>query len=403
MRRENLNSFLEFGYFLDYKNQSYKIDLSNTHREEYINSTEEELVDEGIRVWEETINSQFNLNDKHVVPLSGGIDSRAILATLLKFTEAKNIYTFTYGTPGTLDFEIGNQIAKKVGTNHHKLPLTEYSYQLDDLIDISKRVDHQTALFMHGPVDVIDKEFKNSTVWSGAIIDVFFGRHQHNKKANNWNDAILNSFKENQYVKSIKLSNCDYDDYKKLVEYDTRFENDFELEHIIDLMNRQTKYIAPHVLMKGLNYKVLFNSTLSDFANSVPYKYRENQFLYKKMFMKAYPELFSLRTKSNLGLSLDASSQAIFLKRVQNKVSRTFGLSKNSGVNYLDFNEKIRTKKDLRDIICSSVIDLKKRDIIDWINIDSILSDHLSGKADFADALIVLASLEIHIKSGLKL
>lgn len=403
MKNENLNSFLDFGYFLDYKNPSYKIDFGNTNKEQYIDSTEDELIDDGIRLWEKTIDDQFNLNKRHVVPLSGGIDSRAILATLLKYTDANNIDTFTYGTPGTLDYEIGCEIAQKVGTNHHKFPLTEHTYKLDDLINTSKRVDHQTMLFMHGPVDIIDKEFKNTNIWSGAIIDVFFGRHHHKKTATNWNDAILNSFAENQYVKSIKLANCDYGDYIKLVEYDSELEKSFELEHIIDLMNRQVKYIAPHVLMNGLDYKVLFNSELSSFANSIPDKYRDNQRLYKKMFIKAYPELFSIRTKSNFGLCLDATRQAIFLKRAQNKIFRTFGFSKNSDVNYLDFNEKIRNKKDLRGVVSSSVIDLKNRNIIDWINIESILNDHLSGKGNFSDALIVLASLEIHLKSGLRL
>lgn len=403
MKRANLNSFLEFGYFLDYKNPLYKIDFSNTNKKQYVEYTEEELINEGIMCWEKTIEKKFNLNDKHVVPLSGGVDSRAILATLLKFTEAKNIYTFTYGTPGTLDYDIGNEIAKKAGTNHHKLPLTEYDYKLDDLIDISKRIDHQTMLFLHGPVDIIDKEFKDSNVWSGTIIDVFFGRHAHSKKANNWDDAILNSFKENQYVKSTKLTNCDYSDYKNLVEYDARFEDVFEKEHIIDLMNRQIKFIAPHVLMNGLKYTVLFNSELSDFANSIPTKYREDQYLYKKMFTKAYPELFSMRTKSNYGLSLDASSLSVFYKRVQDKMLTTVGFNNNQGVNYLDFDDNIRNKKDLKSIISSNVLDLKKRDIIDWIDIENILNSHLSSKGNFADALIVLASLEIHLKSGLEL
>ena len=50
-----------------------------------------------------------------------------------------------------------------------------------------------------------------------------------------------------------------------------------------------------------------------------------------------------------------------------------------------------------------NVMDLKSRNIIDWIDIELILKNHLSNKGDFADALIVLASLEIHLKSGLKL
>ena len=34
-------------------------------------------------------------------------------------------------------------------------------------------------------------------------------------------------------------------------------------------------------------------------------------------------------------------------------------LSGGKGINYLDFNEKIRTKKDLKDVIINNVMDLK--------------------------------------------
>ena len=126
-------------------------------------------------------------------------------------------------------------------------------------------------------------------------------------------------------------------------------------------------------------------------------------YLYKKIFLKAYPELFNIRTKANFGLPIGASKNAIFMKRVQDKVLRTLKLSSGKGINYLDFNEKIRTKEDLRTIIQNNVMDLKSRNIIDWIDIEKILKNHLSNKANHADALIVLASLEIHLKSGLEL
>jgi hypothetical protein len=41
--------------------------------------------------------------------------------------------------------------------------------------------------------------------------------------------------------------------------------------------------------------------------------------------------------------------------------------------------------------------------IIDWLDIEDMLKNYLSKKGNYADALIVLASLEIHLKSGLKL
>ena len=212
-------------------------------------------------------------------------------------------------------------------------------------------------------------------------------------------DAKINFIKKNLYVSSVDLTN-----FNDLIRSDLIDENLLTLDEQFDFQNRQTKYIAPHVLMKGYDYKLPFlYQPWIDFILSVDNKYRINQNLYNKILLHSFPKEFSYKTKTNFGLPLGASRNHIFLKRVQDKLLRTIGLSKGVGINYLDFNEKIKTKKDLRDIIRMNLMDLKQRNIIDWIDIEEILNNHLLNKGNFADALIVLVSLEIHLKSGLKL
>jgi len=403
----NLNSFLKFGYFLDYKNPNITFDFSGIDKEKYKNVTEDELVDIGIKLWKEAIQKQFNPNEKHVVPLSGGLDSRAILATLLEFTKAENIYTYTFGTPKTLDFDIGNLLAKKVGTNHTKYPLTEYKYDVEELIDISKRIDHQTLLFLHPPVSEIDRLFSDFNVWSGTIIDVFFGRHTHIQKANSWENAINNSFKENEFVTSIDLTNVEDEQYFKFINYDDDLKDTLVLEHVIDLLNRQLKFIAPHVLMKGYKYKLLLDKSLTRFALSIDNSLLENQYLYKKMFLRGFPKLFSLPTKSNFGLPLNTGRVKVLGKRLVNKMKRIsnkfINIFPNPGINYIDFNEGIRNREDIKKIVYRNIMDLKQRKIVDWIDIDEIWKRHINKTADHADALLTLASLEIHLKAGKKI
>lgn len=403
MTLTNIRSFLEFGYFLDYVNPDFQVDFSSTDKAKYQDMPEEEMLDTGIRFWKEAMQEQYVSGEQHVVPLSGGLDSRAILATLLESFEAKDIMTYTYGTPGTYDWDIGNDIARRVGTNHHKLPLADYNYNTLALVDISKRIQRQTVLFHHGAIDYIDKVFSGAIIWSGAVIDVFFGRHNHKNLATNWNNAILNSFTENQYVKSTSLTKGKYQEYIGLVDYDPAMKGILELEHVIDLMNRQTKFVAPHVLMKGMRHNNLLRDKLTAFACSIPNHHRKDQSFYKKMFLRSFPELFSLPTKTSYGLPLNASATKLLFARAQNRIARTFGLIADRNTNYMDFNEKIRSKDDLKHVIKSNVLDLKKRNIIDWIDVDQVLGNHLAKRGDHADALIVLASLEIHFKSGLQL
>lgn len=403
----NLNSFLKFGYFLNYKFPSYEVDFSNCNPVLYEYYKEEELLKKGIHLWNKTINSQFNLNQKHVVPLSGGLDSRAILGTLLKYTDASNIHTYTFGTPGSYDFDIGNQIARTVGTKHYNFDLTKSKYDQTNLLSVSKRIDHQTLLFLHPPTEILDDLYSDFNIWSGTIIDVFFGRHFHENISRNLNDAILNSFKENIYVKSIDLTNINERLFFKYVDYDSSVFKIHDIEHIIDLQNRQLKFIAPHVLMKGFQYKTLLNKEFTDFALSINKKYYNKQSFYIKMLLNEFPFLFSFPNKTNYGLSFKPSKKDLFnsfFKRGISFLKRKINLKFfDPGINYIDFNSGIRERKDLNEIIYNNLMDLKNRKIIDWIDFDKLWYNHNILKKDHSDALLTLSSLEIHLKAGKKL
>lgn len=202
----------------------------------------------------------------------------------------------------------------------------------------------------------------------------------------------MNILKEDVEYEQI-FYNYQYLD-KSLISYDEQI----VFENIVK------KFEAPHVTMKGFNYKtpILYDKWI-DFILSIPNNYRVNQYLYKEILLNTFPKEFSYKTKTNKGLPLKASNTRIFVKRVQDKLLRISGLGINGGINYLDFNKQIREKADLREIFKNNIMDLKSRNIIDWIDIEKILQDHLSKRGNYADALIVLASLEIHLKSGLKL
>lgn len=397
--QKNINSFLQLGYFLDYKNPNLSFDFSGVDKEKYAGATEQELIEEGSRLWLEAISASFRSNEKHLVPISGGLDSRAVLAGLLKHTDAKNIHTYTFGTPKTLDYEVGSYVAKKTSTKHTNFDLTQYQYTQEELEDISTRIDRQTILFHHPPVWQLDKEYKELELWSGFMGDPIAGSKLDTSL--NKAEEINKYLKSNLYTKSLSFG--ELNELAEIVEPAILDCNVLTPLEEIDFINRQLKFIAPHVLIDGFDYKLPFlNKDFFGFMLSIPNKYREGQYLYKEILLHTFPKEFSWKTKTNLGLPLRASPACHFFKKVENKIAHTMRL-KSKSINYLDFNYHIRNKPDLRAIISANVMDLKKRDIVNWIDPEKILNIHLSGKANYADALIVLASLEIHLKTGLKL
>lgn len=401
----NLNSFLKFGYFLNYKFPGYTVDFSGTDKLKYVNVPEDELIDIGVNLWNKAIEKQFITNEKHVVPLSGGLDSRAILGGLLKFTEAENIYTYTFGTPGTLDYDIGNYVAKKCGTKHINFSLTNHTFTLKEEIEFSKKIDHQTILFHHPPIFDLIKHYKDYNIWSGFMGDPIAGSHLMKYPSLTNEKAEQKFIDKNKFVKSTNLLNNKILN-NDLGQYFNQSLNQISitLDEWYDFNYRQLKYIAPHVLMKGFNYKTPFlDKEWFNFMLSVPERYRFKQNLYNKILIYSFPIIFSYKTKFNSGLPLQTNRLRLFSHKGLNFLKRKTGLFVNQGINYIDFDAGIRKRNDLNKLIYENIMDLKQRQIVEWIDIDKIWENHTNKKANHADALIVLASLEIHLKAGKKL
>ena len=130
--------------------------------------------------------------------------------------------------------------------------------------------------------------------------------------------------------------------------------------------------------MDGFNYKTPFvDEEWFSFILSIPSNYRENQYLYNQILINFFPNLFKYKTKHNHGLSLGANKIKIKVQKGLNFIKRKSSIFNDPYINYIDFNHGIRNRKDLNSIIYSSIMDLKERKIIDWINIDNIGKDIL--------------------------
>lgn len=400
----NLNSFLLLGYFVEYRNDEYKLDLSKINKSKYINYPLDELIDSGKQQFISCISNRYDSSRQNVIPLSGGLDSRAILGALLECTGSKNLYTYTYGVPGTYDYDIGNHIAKIIGTNHISLDLTKYKYSVQELIDVAKRTDYQTVLFHHPPLWELDSKFKDGVIWSGYIGDAIVGGHLKKIPSSSLNEAKIKYLNNRALVRNIHMINCTKKDISDLFTCDCINDKILSIDEQLLFQEGCQKFTAPNLLIKGYQYETPFiNNSWMDFCLSIDNKYRYNQGLYQYMLIKAFPNLFSIGTKNNHGLPITTNKSRIyfkgFLKRIKKNINKIHSIFKNPYMNYMDFGEAIRLRHDFYNIVYNNIMDLDRRNIIDWIDLKSLLKNHLNGQYDFGNALVILTSLELIFKA----
>ncbi len=400
----HLNSFLRLGFFLDYR-PKLTLDLSSVDPERYAGTHVEDLLRRQAELFRAAVVSRFESHRRHLIPLSGGLDSRAILAVLVECTEARNLHTCTFGTPGTYDYDLGCQVAQRLGTLHACYPLTEHVYTLAELLDVSSRIEHQTILFHHPPLADMERRFGGHVVWSGFLGDKLalppettVGDEQ----------AKLNFLGKNTYVRSTDLTRPGGAELSAALAIQPAVRSRLLLEEELNLRYRQLKFIAPHVLAAGFDYRTPFlDRELVDFMLSVPLSMRRGARFYRQFLSRTFPGLFDLGTKANEGLPLGARKPRVLYRKVRRKLQGAMGTHWTRGLdpmlNYLDFGPALRSRPDLRNLVSSSLADLEKRRVVDWIDLGSLWKRHLTGAVDHSDALIVLTSLEIHLKAGMKL
>jgi asparagine synthetase B (glutamine-hydrolysing) len=114
--------------------------------------------------------SQVSATEKILLPLSGGFDSRVILATVLEIIPADRLVTFTYGQPDTYDYEIGNKVAKDIGVRHVSFPLGYQDFSLENLLESCSDTGGQISFALEAPLRVYN-EMRNQgqTILSGNV------------------------------------------------------------------------------------------------------------------------------------------------------------------------------------------------------------------------------------------
>ncbi|MCG5525275.1 hypothetical protein LRB11_10075 [Ectothiorhodospira haloalkaliphila] len=361
----------------------------------------------------------------YIVPISGGWDSRLILAALRERTD--KIVAVTFGDPGQLDYEIGARVADVAQVNHVALRLSQ------TMVDWNVLKDSAYA----APWTYMPDAFFNSaayergrrsagpgaSAWSGFLGDPLTGGHYREgterespAKANEW-FAQSQRRVDPQYIGSPEVPTPH-------LPAPSDWHAPCGEREWLDFSVRQRGCIAPIVLgcpwqdwrsEQGVGWAGL--PMVTPFANvewasywlHAPRHLHKGQWLYRQMAEARFPTLFGLPSKYTWGVAKHqrALQRTLRLQHgIRNRIHRRFpSLPIRSRVmdNYIDFQRAFRQRDDYISVMEQAIAVLKQHEATPWLDLESIWDEHYRGKHDHSPALKILLGLAVNLDAnGLK-
>ncbi len=227
----------------------------------------------------DAIEKRIKHHNNIAVQISGGLDSRAILATVNK---EKIKLAYTFGNENTVDTIIARQVSKTKQIPHQVDDYTKDDFLADQKFKTIWMTDGQFDLFhMHASDGVrrLKEDHGCDVTINGYWGDVIFGEtflYRENLEA-----KMTPHIAAKYYKNWIKLQDCTDDFYD---------------------IDKRTAYIfssrGPRFISYGAHPNAIFflkpfmDNDIIDFIFSLPEEYRVNNALYSKAMIKTYPKYF---------------------------------------------------------------------------------------------------------------
>jgi asparagine synthase (glutamine-hydrolysing) len=240
--------------------------------------------------------------------LSGGLDSRVLLALMVDGSINDSLHSFTFGIPGCDDARFAEELAKRVGTKHHFFELKP-DYLIDKAEEGVRLTDGlKSCVHMHALATVEEEAKFAQVVFKGFLGDALMGGHLDRQL---WANYSKESFCQALFDKTCVLfSPSEYnrlftDEFQTLIEnasfdsFCTTLEASeaflvADRQNLFDLRYRQRRFILYGVELvrsRAVVRTPFCDNDLVEFMLSVPPGLRYDRYLMKEAFIQAYPDL----------------------------------------------------------------------------------------------------------------
>ncbi|MCD4727938.1 MAG: hypothetical protein K8R46_09770 [Pirellulales bacterium] len=322
---------------------------------------EREIAEELGRLFKESVRKRVNKNERIGITLSGGLDSRAILAAIPE--DYKPLHTFTFGQKGCDDIKIVSKVSKVKGAEHHALILSSDNWLMPRISGVWKSDGSFSLLHMHG-MEFYD-EYKSYIDFN---LNGFLG------------DAILGG----SYISK-----------NQSVEYKVR--------------NRGRRFINQALILGEswlMHRRPFFDNDLVCLMLSVPEILRQDSYIYNKTLLSTFPEYYSNIPWQNTGCPISYPDKLVklitFKNRVVNKLKREsqrFGFNFRVLNNYTDYPAWIRQEPAIsffEKLLLNK--DALYPEFIDRNKVHDYIRDHMERRSNYHNELCLALTFELWLQ-----
>ncbi|MFS6538273.1 asparagine synthase-related protein [Idiomarina loihiensis] len=245
------------------------------------NLTFDEAVDELGKRFIEAVRRRFDPNERIGISLSGGLDSRVILAAVDFLYPDYKGYAYTFGTPDCDDITIAEQVISRSKNWQHE----KFYFSADNWFEPRKERVWNTdgmkdMMHMHGS-EFASEIGKNMDVnLNGYLGDAVLGG-SYLKSKNKFNQRVDKSHAADAYGNHAEG-------------YADEFYNIDHYDHFLYMVRgrRFINYGTANLLPWVNQRKPFFDNDVIELVFSLPDEYRANNRLYSAMLHKYFPKYF---------------------------------------------------------------------------------------------------------------
>lgn len=354
-----------------------------------------ELAEELGKLFKQSVQRRVKGNERIGITLSGGLDSRAILAAVPDdYMSLYDLQTYTFGKKDCEDMRIAKKASEIKGAVFHCYYISHENWfeqraanvwVTDGTLNLLHMHALQSTLSMRKFIDINLNGFAGDLILGGSYL-------RENNLDKKIDSKIVND------VTKCKMEIRNFKDFYMMDKTDPYFINN----RVRRFTNSGTILIAQVIEQR----KPFFDNNLIELVYAIPDALRYQSYIYNKLLLKTFPEYYSNIPWQSTGCPISYPRRLVELTKLKNRVInklkrgfQRFGYNFKDLKGYTDYPAWIRqepSKSFFEKLLLSK--NAIYSEYIDKDKIHSHLMDHMEDKANYHNELCLALTFELWLQ-----